>query len=390
MTRFRQVLLWLIYLGILFEGGSFIFAKYFYDRAEAPTYSIPKWSGHSDYTRSYFTERSPWGVWHKNNVEVKHVSKCFDITLRTNSYGARDRERPLKSNEFRVLVLGDSFVEGFGVDQDQRLTDLLEKEIGRTVLNFGSSGDVGPLQYRILYEQFASTFDHDAIIVMILPDNDFTDNWLPYWKTMPEEEQRRYRPYYGTCGTDACPIYPSNPAQSPGAIYQPVSFEDLSFINKILLIWRHFSWSWSVYKSLSEIIAPPYSYPEDYSGYRDPTPSQVKAALSSIIRIRELAGNRPMLVALIPTPRDISALAAGNHSLLVPKAFEDAAHQYGFKFLDLAAPMLEREPNPAKWFLSCNGHWSILGNKLAAQVLADRYNILIKGIKGAEKVPDAP
>ena len=384
MIRLFKLLIFIIYLVFIFEGGSFIFGRFFYDRAEPPKYSIPRWNEHSDYTRLYFTEKSPWGVWHKNNVEVRHQSTCFDVSLRTNSYGARDHERPLKSSEFRALVLGDSFVEGFGVDQDKRLTDILEKEIGGAVLNFGSSGDVGPLEYRILYEHFASAFDHDAIIVMILPDNDFTDNWLPYWRTMPEEEQRRYRPYYGACGTDACPIYPSNPPQSPVAIYQPVSFGELSFLNKILLIWRHFSWTWSVYKSVLEIVSPPYKYPKDYSGYRDPTSPQVKAAVSSIIRIRELAGNRPMIVALIPLPRDVAALAATHHPLLVPKAFEDAAREHNFEFLDLAAPMLKRESNPAKWFLSCNGHWSPLGNRLAAEVLADKLRSLVGDIKGSK------
>jgi hypothetical protein len=68
---------------------------------------------------------------------------------------------------------------------------------GRQVLNFGMSGDFGPLQYLILYKGLAKKFEHKGLIVGFLPDNDFTDNDITFWSQPERHTSRlRHRPYY--------------------------------------------------------------------------------------------------------------------------------------------------------------------------------------------------
>ena len=66
-----------------------------------------------------------------------------------------------------------------------------EKKLKRNILNFGASGNFGPVQYWLLYEKFAKKFNHNTVIIYFLPDNDFGENDYTNWKG-----SKRYRPYY--------------------------------------------------------------------------------------------------------------------------------------------------------------------------------------------------
>ena len=160
---------------------------------------VLKSSGYPSYdpekvTATFWKDVNPaFGVWRDPESEFRHVTACFDLVYRTNRHGMRDAERELVAEVPRVLVLGDSVVEGYGVAREARLSNLLERETGVPHLNFGTSGSFGPLQYRLLYETFASGFSHDSIILGIYPNNDLSDLLAdPARKAKGE----RYRPYY--------------------------------------------------------------------------------------------------------------------------------------------------------------------------------------------------
>jgi len=98
---------------------------------------------------------------------------------RTNSHGQRDRERTLQKPEGirRVLVLGDSVVEGYGLRENEtipcRLEDLYPD--GSTeVLNFGVSAYCTRAEIELL-EVKGLQFDPD-VVVLVFVENDF-DNF---------------------------------------------------------------------------------------------------------------------------------------------------------------------------------------------------------------------
>ena len=126
----------------------------------------------------FWADSNPFfGVWHDPNSSFKHVSPDYNLTYHANSLGMRDKERALKSHgKKRVVVLGDSFIEGWGVASEDRLSDRLERMTRLEHLNFGTSGSFGPTQYLMLYTHLAKSFEHDALIIAILPDNDFLDD----------------------------------------------------------------------------------------------------------------------------------------------------------------------------------------------------------------------
>ena len=67
-----------------------------------------------------------FGVWHPPNATHRHRKTCFDVTYTSNSHGMRDAEVSLTSPMSRVAVIGDSFVEGWGIDDGRRFTERLQ------------------------------------------------------------------------------------------------------------------------------------------------------------------------------------------------------------------------------------------------------------------------
>src|SRR5579862_1040237 len=191
-ARLGSLALLLLSLAVSCEAGSFVFLHYIARVGWTPEYlrsagpQGPRW----------FTEREAWGAWHEPNRDDRQEGRCFSVAPHSYSEGARDRERVVDGDPHRTVVLGDSFAEGWGVEAQERLSDLLEARYHREFLNFGVGNDVGPLQYQILYEQLAAKFAHDRVLIMFLPDNDFTDNDADYWRRFRPDYPVRYRPYY--------------------------------------------------------------------------------------------------------------------------------------------------------------------------------------------------
>ena len=133
------------------------------------------------------------GVWRNPHSSAHEIKSCFEVTYTSNSYGARDREREKKTNspKERWVVLGDSWIEGYGVPMEKALPALLEQKTGLEHLNFGIGG-TSPLQYLLRYQHQVKEFDHSGVIVSFLPFNDFEDMDLEIAKRLHAEKKRPY------------------------------------------------------------------------------------------------------------------------------------------------------------------------------------------------------
>lgn len=93
--------------------------------------------------------------------------------LRFNGLGFREREIPPKSAaRCRIVVVGDSFTWGQGVEERERFSNLLEQFLGPRyeVLNFGRPGDNMPEHLEVL--AVALTVSPDFVLLQIYI-NDF-------------------------------------------------------------------------------------------------------------------------------------------------------------------------------------------------------------------------
>jgi lysophospholipase L1-like esterase len=359
--RLGSLALLLVSLAISCEVGSFVVLHYVLGIGWLPEYA----QGRSPQGPGWLTEREAWGAWHAPNRDDRQQSRCFSVSLDSNSYGARDRERAVDGDPHRMVVLGDSFAEGWGVEADQRLSDLLEARYHREFLNFGVENDVGPLQYQILYERLASKFSHDRVLILFLPDNDFTDNDADYWRRFRSDFHERYRPYYQAADPDGGyrAFYPVPPP--------PDGFADWHSVPPAgWTAWatgwpRRNLWSLAMYRYLGLQL---YRM-GTYSGYLDYSADQLKAVLSSFAKIKELAGDRRVTIVVIPRQNDFARVrAAGSRRLI--DALDRFGRAHDVDIVDLMQWMPRIEPRTERYYLPCDGHWSDVGNRVAADALA--------------------
>ena len=321
----------------------------------------------STVSSNWWTERDLWGAWHKKNAVARHVESCFSVEYQSNSDGARDEEFSGKTSDSTFVLLGDSFAEGFGVDFDKTAHRLIESITGTKLLNFGTAGDFGPLQYWLIYENLAKKYPHDGLVIFFLPANDFTDNDYDFWKGTQFTEltrTERYRPYYKRMNSAEYEYFiPPN----------SIPRDTLSTLNKVEFALLDNFWSVNVLRTIKKIVFAQQAQvkPPSYSGYFNPTLAQQEAAIYFIEKIISTTPAKKVLVVSIPTQADFDFFAKGakREGMHWWTSFKNLERLPGkdIRFLDLIDHPVE---NPQSLFLSCDSHWSAFGNQWAAETIS--------------------
>ena len=81
---------------------------------------------------SRYVEHDPRLGWRKKpGARVRYDRREYDTEVAINANGLRDPERGYAAapGTYRILALGDSFVEGYTVDMDKTVTQVLEKAL---------------------------------------------------------------------------------------------------------------------------------------------------------------------------------------------------------------------------------------------------------------------
>jgi len=362
LLRLASVALLVLSFALSAEVLSFVYLRYVTGVAWAPDFL----TANSAPGPVWLTEFEPWGAWHAANSEGRQQSSCFSVALRSNYFGARDRERTINGNIHRTIVLGDSFAEGWGVEAEERLSNILEARLGREFLNFATENDFGPLQYQLIYEQLASRFAHDHVLILFLPDNDFTDNDADYWRQFRPDFFERYRPYYRMDGHAYVPLYPV--PKPPDGFIDHRSAPQSGLITAAKRMARENSSMLALYRYLRLR----FQRAGAYSGYLDYTPEQQEAVLWSLRRIKAAAGERRVTLVMVPRRHDFAQVAA--HGNPLGKLLRRFGHENDITVIDLLDAMPQLEPQIERYFLPCDGHWSAVGNRIAAEALLTRIS----------------
>lgn len=133
-------------------------------------------------------------------ASLRHKSNEFDYTFRTNNLGFRGPDVPFEkpTGTFRIVVLGDSFVAGYGLAEEHLLTTLLQERIAaanradgeETRVEVVNAGRVGTSTIRELdlYDALGRRFAPDLVILAYYLGNDLaevmqeqTDRELANW-----------------------------------------------------------------------------------------------------------------------------------------------------------------------------------------------------------------
>ncbi|MBI1309698.1 hypothetical protein GC176_00200 [bacterium] len=134
-----------------------------------------------------FPSRTRWdrnrGFANVPNSVWKHDAEGESL-VRINRFGFRDENWPVEADDdtVRVAVLGDSFVAAHEVDEAERFTELLEKELDAAtksaevdVMNFGVRG-YGTAQELMTYRHVVRDFAPDVVLLAVFTGNDIVNN----------------------------------------------------------------------------------------------------------------------------------------------------------------------------------------------------------------------
>lgn len=96
----------------------------------------------------------------------------YNVKININPDGLRDYEHGMKSNNFRILALGDSLAFGFGVDINDTFLSVIERQLNAEIIKAGvpAYGQDNELSYLITK---GAKYKPDAVVIFYyLNDND--------------------------------------------------------------------------------------------------------------------------------------------------------------------------------------------------------------------------
>ncbi|MCA9433848.1 MAG: hypothetical protein KC940_25225 [Candidatus Omnitrophica bacterium] len=134
---------------------------------------------------------SELGYMTRPNLDVPFENWEYKTRVRTNSWGFRDDEESL--HDPKILLLGDSYCFGWGVEDDKTVDKFVERETGEKVLNMGAPG-FGTIQQFLLLQRYCGTENATGCTVVFLYYiNDRIENFIPPGGGVPtlRKEDRR-------------------------------------------------------------------------------------------------------------------------------------------------------------------------------------------------------
>ncbi len=131
----------------------------------------------------------PRATYHKPGEQFVYFGnpgalKEFEIAGRWNAQGFNDKDYSFHkaSNTFRIVVLGDSYVEALQVPMERSFHKVLERSLNQRIKNknfevisFGASGN-GPRKNLQCLEKLGMKYGPDLVIMMFLEGNDVRDD----------------------------------------------------------------------------------------------------------------------------------------------------------------------------------------------------------------------
>jgi hypothetical protein len=142
--------------------------------------------------RSSYMQPDPHLGWSKRpGARVTYARREYTVEVAINSKGLRDREKPYAPppGRFRILALGDSFVEAYSVPLSSSVTMVMERELSRAgcpvdVINGGTSGYSTDQEY-LFYVHEGARYAPD-VVVLFFHYNDLLYNLYDRYYRQPK------------------------------------------------------------------------------------------------------------------------------------------------------------------------------------------------------------
>jgi hypothetical protein len=360
-------------------------------------------SGKERDERARYTEHDPVLGWRKTpGARAVYARREYRTEVVINSLGLRDMDRRYEADPgtFRILALGDSYIEGYSVALEETVTQVLERSLDRPrcrveVINGGTTGYSTDQEY-LFYAHEGRKYA-PQVVVLFFHYNDILYNALDRYYRLPKP--RLVKTDDGGVRLENDPVPQPPPTQPPAAGGAPARRR------------AHGSAAWYWLRERLMIGAPRLfdrlgrlglwdplggdGISDELLVYRRRPNPDIQAGwritdriLATLERETEAAGAH-LLVAYVPSIMEVSERAwdltrmryelppAAWNREFVWRRLQKSAADGGFALLDLT-PALRREDHGVfgEPYFVRDGHWNAVGHRVSAEAvraaLADR------------------
>ena len=312
--------------------------------------------------------------------EAVFQGREFKVNIKTNSHGYSDKDYPFTkpAGSERVVVLGDSFTWGWGVEQEEIFCEVAEKNLERVeFINLGQTAYSTAQEY-LLFKKLGMKFSPNFTILAFGP-NDIMEN-------SENPKRPKFLVKDGMLELENSPI--------PLSLHEKIK----KFLKDHFLLYSLIDYR---YVLLRQFLKPSGKRPNGYDwvpdyffkSYHEKMQGPWDVTKALLLEIDKLTDHR-FLIMYIPnrlqveeetyqqavlttqgrmnTPFDESLI-----DLFYPnKLLQEFSEEQGIPFLDLTS-YFRKENKQHSLYFKYDGHWTMEGHRLAGKLLSERIQKLL-------------
>ncbi len=273
------------------------------------------------------------------------ASGDFDVNVTFNALGFRDTKDLRRSTENDIFVVGDSFSFGWGVEEAQRYSSLLQEMTGTDVYNISIPTSIRGYGRLLTYaQQYGATFGH--LIIGLCMENDLKDYSAPVTPPPPKMTLAKKTKLYFKRKTALYSALTSLVHSNPGLMDSAIRLRLIDFNNRNLRPSR---------------ISPPI----------------LQSSVEELKRLIDRSDAARITLVIIPS----RALWVGDEQSEADQVHRDFVNELENLNLDAVDHVIDLRPafeaggNPLRFHFRFDGHWNADGHRLAAEVIRSRFEI---------------
>lgn len=302
---------------LLLEGAVRVLLPYYHPRAQLSLHALPDGMtiGPSNVT-----------------VRLANSKSDFDVPVTFNQLGLVDRKELSAAKAGALYALGDSFTMGWGVREEERFSNLLERRLGEPVFNIAIPNHLRGYQQLVAYAEGHGP-RVTRLVLGICMENDVLDYRTPMKRS---GKTTRFNVF-------------ANRLRRRSALFVAATenLQKVMFIRRGL---EHFG---------LEVNGETWSRPKSYDE------AVLLASRDEVLRI---AQGRELTVLLMPS-RGLWLKQDPETERRIHTRFAIVLQEAGLRVVDLL-PRFDREGAPLQLYFKADPHWNVRGHQIAAEELA--------------------
>lgn len=303
----------------------------------------------------------------------------FDTTITINSHGFRGREIGLdKRGRLRVLVVGDSFTLGWGIEDDEaypaQLERILAQEHRRTdieVINAGFAAGYSPDTYYLFLKERGLKLRPDLILIGFFIGNDI-------------DHRGAFEHVWVKTDENGLPLQIKNVEgevedgrwmrKHKQLVYRLPVLRDSHLFHLLVAAGKGTKRLWAGEAAVGEEAINPFTYKPVYAERTEAMVRKTKVLFRAMARLTAEA-QVPLAVIMIPAREQVYAdrlppgLQDGQDWEKPQRIFAEFFRQEGIPYLDLL-PSLRAQAAKSEFYFRSDMHWNARGHEVGARIIS--------------------